>query len=34
LAAVIAASGLTADKCDVIKVNLGGGFGRRGAFQD
>jgi isoquinoline 1-oxidoreductase beta subunit len=34
LAAVIAASGLSADKCDVIKVNLGGGFGRRGAFQD
>jgi len=34
LAAVIAASGLTADKCDVINVNLGGGFGRRGAFQD
>ena len=34
LAAVIAASGLTADKCDVIKVNIGGGFGRRGAFQD
>lgn len=34
LAAVIAASGLTADKCDVVKVNLGGGFGRRGAFQD
>ena len=34
LAAVIAASGLSADKCDVIKMNLGGGFGRRGAFQD
>ena len=34
LAAVIAASGLAAEKCDVIKVNLGGGFGRRGAFQD
>jgi len=34
LAAVIAASGHTADKCDVVKVNLGGGFGRRGAFQD
>ena len=34
LAAVIAASGLAADKCDVNKVNLGGGFGRRGAFQD
>ena len=34
LAAVIAASGLPADKCNVYKVNLGGGFGRRGAFQD
>jgi isoquinoline 1-oxidoreductase beta subunit len=34
LAAVIAASGLTADKCEVYKINLGGGFGRRGAFQD
>ena len=34
LAAVIAASGLTAEKCEVYKVNLGGGFGRRGAFQD
>lgn len=34
LAAVIAASGLPAEKCDVHKVNLGGGFGRRGAFQD
>jgi isoquinoline 1-oxidoreductase beta subunit len=34
LAAVIAASGLAADKCEVYKVNLGGGFGRRGAFQD
>jgi isoquinoline 1-oxidoreductase beta subunit len=34
LAAVIAASGLAADKCDVYKINLGGGFGRRGAFQD
>ena len=34
LAAVIAASGLPADKCDVYKINLGGGFGRRGAFQD
>jgi isoquinoline 1-oxidoreductase subunit beta len=27
--AVVAASGLTADKCDVHKVMLGGGFGRR-----
>jgi isoquinoline 1-oxidoreductase beta subunit len=34
LAAVISASGLAAEQCDVIKVNLGGGFGRRGAFQD
>lgn len=34
LAAVISASGLPADKCNVYKVNLGGGFGRRGAFQD
>lgn len=34
LAAVIAASGHAAEKCDVMKVNLGGGFGRRGAFQD
>jgi isoquinoline 1-oxidoreductase beta subunit len=34
LAAVIAASGLPSEKNDVYKVNLGGGFGRRGAFQD
>jgi isoquinoline 1-oxidoreductase beta subunit len=34
LAAVIEASGLPAAQCDVVKVNLGGGFGRRGAFQD
>ena len=34
LAAVIEASGLAAEKCDVYKINLGGGFGRRGAFQD
>jgi isoquinoline 1-oxidoreductase beta subunit len=34
LAAVIAASGLPGDKCEVYKINLGGGFGRRGAFQD
>ena len=33
-AAVLSASGLPADKCDVHKINLGGGFGRRGAFQD
>ena len=34
MAAVIAASGLPAEKCDVHKINIGGGFGRRGAFQD
>lgn len=34
LAAVIEASGLPAPQCDVHKINLGGGFGRRGAFQD
>ncbi|MGQ0650958.1 MAG: molybdopterin cofactor-binding domain-containing protein [Betaproteobacteria bacterium] len=33
-AALLAASGLPADKCDVYKIPLGGGFGRRGAFQD
>ncbi len=33
-AAVLRASGLPADKCEVYKINLGGGFGRRGAFQD
>jgi isoquinoline 1-oxidoreductase beta subunit len=33
-AALLAASGLPADKCDVYKIALGGGFGRRGAFQD
>jgi isoquinoline 1-oxidoreductase subunit beta len=33
-AATIAASGLPADKCEVYKINLGGGFGRRGAFHD
>ena len=32
-AAVIAASGLPAEKCDVHKLMLGGGFGRRG-FDD
>src|SRR6266852_1971461 len=30
-AATTAASGLPADKCEVYKINLGGGFGRRGA---
>ena len=34
LAVTIAAAGLPAEKCDVHKINLGGGFGRRGAFQD
>lgn len=34
MAAVIEASGLPSEKNDVYKINLGGGFGRRGAFQD
>src|SRR5258705_3268552 len=33
-AATLAASGLPADKCEVYKINLGGGFGRRRAFHD
>jgi isoquinoline 1-oxidoreductase subunit beta len=33
-AALLAASGLPADKCEIYKLHLGGGFGRRGAFQD
>jgi isoquinoline 1-oxidoreductase beta subunit len=34
-AVVLAESGLTADKCEVYKVNLGGGFGRKsGLHQD
>jgi isoquinoline 1-oxidoreductase subunit beta len=33
-AALTAASGLPADKCEVYKMHLGGGFGRRGAFHD
>jgi isoquinoline 1-oxidoreductase beta subunit len=33
-AAAIEASGLSADQCEVYKINLGGGFGRRGAFHD
>ncbi len=33
-AAVLAASGLPADKCDVYKMIIGGAFGRRGAFHD
>ncbi len=31
-AAVLAASGLPADKCEVYQIDLGGGFGRRGAY--
>lgn len=34
LAAASKAAGLPQDKCDVYKVLLGGGFGRRGSFQD
>jgi isoquinoline 1-oxidoreductase beta subunit len=33
-AATVAASGLPAEKCEVYKIHLGGGFGRRGAFHD
>jgi isoquinoline 1-oxidoreductase subunit beta len=33
-AATLAASGLPVDKCEVYKIHLGGGFGRRGAFHD
>ena len=31
-AAAVEASGLPASKCDVYKIMLGGGFGRRGAL--
>lgn len=34
LHAAVKASGLSIDKCDVHKIHLGGGFGRRGAFHD
>jgi isoquinoline 1-oxidoreductase subunit beta len=34
LAAASEASGLPIAKCDVHKIHLGGGFGRRGAFHD
>ena len=34
LAAIADVSGLPVAKCDVYKVLLGGGFGRRGAFTD
>ncbi|MEA3194553.1 MAG: isoquinoline 1-oxidoreductase subunit beta [Betaproteobacteria bacterium] len=33
-AAILAASGLPADKVDVYKTMLGGGFGRRGSYPD
>ena len=33
-AATLAASGLPADQCEVYKIHLGGGFGRRGGFHD
>jgi isoquinoline 1-oxidoreductase subunit beta len=34
LAAAASAAGLPQEKCDVHKIDLGGGFGRRGAFHD
>jgi len=34
LQATAKAAGLPANKCEVYKVHLGGGFGRRGAFHD
>jgi isoquinoline 1-oxidoreductase beta subunit len=34
LAATSEAAGLPQDKCDVYKIHLGGGFGRRGAVHD
>ena len=34
LAAASEASGLPADRCEVYKLHLGGGFGRRGAVHD
>src|SRR5215831_8961857 len=33
-AATLEASGLPADKCEVYKLHIGGGFGRRGTQQD
>ncbi len=33
-AALLSVSGLPANQCEVYKINLGGGFGRRGAFQE
>ena len=34
LSAASKAAGLPPSKCDVYKIHLGGGFGRRGAFHD
>lgn len=34
LHAAVKASGLPIEQCDVHKIHLGGGFGRRGAFHD
>jgi isoquinoline 1-oxidoreductase beta subunit len=34
LAATATAAGLPQNKCEVYKIHLGGGFGRRGAFHD
>ena len=34
LEATAEAAGLPASQCDVYKIHLGGGFGRRGAFHD
>lgn len=34
LHAAVQASGLPIEQCDVHKIHLGGGFGRRGAFHD
>lgn len=34
LEAAAKASGLPIEKCEVYKIHLGGGFGRRGAFHD
>lgn len=34
LAAAASAAGLPQKQCDVYKIHLGGGFGRRGAFHD
>lgn len=34
LAAAAEAAGLPPQQCDVYKIHLGGGFGRRGAFHD